>query len=97
MSGNLAKQLLSEGLQPLNELGPLLPTFRDGKPPTKGTLKRYITHGIQRPDGQRIFLEGLRAPSGVWCSTRAALARFLEARNQPTATASDDTVIRYPT
>jgi hypothetical protein len=41
-------------------------------------MARWIMHGIKTPDGGRLFLRGVRTPSG-WCSTAEWVQEFFDA------------------
>jgi hypothetical protein len=68
----------------LSVLARRVPSYRSGKPASLSRLLRWVLDGVRGPDGQRVYMEALRTPSG-WISTPRAISRFFEALT-PTTT-----------
>jgi hypothetical protein len=66
-----------EGLS-LSQAARVFPNYRAGRPRTPSCLVRWIGRGVL-VNGQRVHLEAARI-SGAWVTTRAAIARFVEAQ-----------------
>jgi hypothetical protein len=73
----------------LNQVRPILPSARKGKPATRSRLVRWILDGVTAPDGRRVRLEAVRL-AGKWVTTPQAIARFAAA--QTPRLGSDDAV-----
>jgi hypothetical protein len=67
-------------LQHVSQLAKTLPSNR-GNHIAPSTLARWCMHGIKTPDGGRIFLKGVRTPSG-WCSTQEWVQEFFDAMTE---------------
>jgi len=63
----------------LSQAARLLPSSRKGRPVTLSCLVRWILHGVQNADGQRVHLEAARL-AGRWITTPQAIARFIQAQ-----------------
>lgn len=55
-----------------------LPEGRSGKPVYPTTVTKWILHGVCITGGKRIYLKGVRLPSG-WRTTAAWVDEFLDA------------------
>ncbi len=51
---------------------------RGNRPAHKSRLIRYITHGVNGPNGGRVYLEALRQ-GNQWVTTPSAIQAFCEA------------------
>lgn len=71
--------LLEENAVTLAEARNLLPQGLAGKKLHRSTLIRWITRGVDGPEG-KVRLEGLRIGSR-YCTSREAIARFVDALN----------------
>lgn len=82
----------TEKLLPLSE-AKRLPEFQmpDGSEPSPPTLWRWRNRGVRSPKGDRVKLETLRLPGGIFTSYEA-IGRFVAALNgAPSCDRSQDT------
>lgn len=70
------------GAQPVyfspSQVARMLPSSKGDKPVHPATVLRWRSRGVPLSDGTRVYLEGVRYPSG-WKFTREALDAFLAA------------------
>jgi len=70
--------LTTEELVSLAKACRLIPPARQGQRCAPSTLFRWIRSGAVAPNGERVYLQAVRRPSG-WLTSRAAIGRFLAA------------------
>jgi hypothetical protein len=71
-------QVAKEPLVTLSELAKRVPANRGAAHTHVSTLYRWISSGVRAPHGQIVRLEACRVGS-KWCSSEAALQRFISA------------------
>ena len=81
--------------EPLTRAGRRIPSSRKGRPSTLSRLLRWVLNGTVGPDGQRVYLEAVRGPSG-WLTTPGAICRYLTSMTPRTGEASSAQAPRSP-
>jgi hypothetical protein len=69
-----------EPLLRLTDALKLIPPGRGGRRAHLATVIRWIRKGLRTPNGETVYLDGLRVGNG-WCTTKKALQEFMTALN----------------
>ena len=74
--GEAARRVLAEATMTLDAATGEFGRHRGGKPPCLRTVMAWVRSGFRRPDGSRVYLDGVKV-GARWVTSREAVARFI--------------------